>query len=209
MTSPGSSAPALPDARATIDEAARTIALSSGLTAITLRRMASVSSLSPGVIAAEEPSMHALAARTFSDLALSELGRVRAVAAAASTPLEALRILVSALLATDHCLSKTIWADAWSIGRHNDFVAVAARECMTTWQELAVSILDAGNASGDFHVTNAPLAARQFFALIDSTTVYGLVGYLTEEERSQLVTRSVEVSVGLVEGTLAGGSLEG
>lgn len=203
MTSPGSAAPAPTSVRATIDDAARTIALSSGLTAITLRRMASVSSLAPGVIAGEEPSMPALAARTFSDLALGELARVRGVAAAASTPLEALRILVTALLATDYSLSKTIWADAWSIGRHNDFVAAAARQCMVAWQELVVSILEAGNVTGDFHVTKAPLAARQFFALIDSTTVYGLVGYLTEEERVQLVTRSVEVSVGLAEGALA------
>jgi hypothetical protein len=191
------------DTAVAIDRAAHEIALTSGLTAITLRRMTSVSGLAPAVVAAQEPSMPALMARTFTDLAHSEFVRISSQLDDAATPLDALKTLVRLMLVTDHSLSKTIWADAWSVGRHNDFVAAAARRCMVDWQDLAVRILTDGTESGDFRVRNPGLAARQFFALIDSTTVYGLVGYLDEPSRVELVTRSVEVSVGLPEGTLA------
>jgi hypothetical protein len=193
----------LSDTASVIDRAAHEIALTSGLTAITLRRMTSVSGLAPAVVAAQEPSMPALMARTFSDLAHAEFVRISSRLDGVQSPLEALTTLVRLMLVTDHSLSKTIWADAWSVGRHNEFVAAAVRRCMVDWQELAVGVLTRGTEQGDFHVRNPGLAARQFFALIDSTTVYGLVGYLDEKERVELVTRSVEVSVGLPEGTLA------
>ncbi|ROQ39690.1 TetR family transcriptional regulator [Frondihabitans sp. PhB188] len=193
----------LTETRKAIDDAARDIALSTGLSTITLRRLCAVTGLTPGVVAAEEPSMHALVARTFSDVARADFVGITTAMAAEATPLSALRVLVSAVLVTDDSLDKTIWADAWSVGRHSEFVATALRERLHEWQDTLVALLIAGTASGDFSVTNPGLAARQFFALIDSTTVYGLVGYLDEHERVELFTRSLEVSIGLAAGTLA------
>lgn len=203
MTTPGS---VLTDPVQAIDAAARTIATTSGLTAITLRRMVSTSGLSPAEIATREPSMNALAARTFSDLASEEASRVAEALADAPSPLDALKRVVESLLGPAHDLSKTIWADAWSVGRHNEFVASAAREAMRSWQELLVGILRDGAAAGQFSVNRPDLAAQQFFALIDSTTAYALVDYLDESERQLLVTRSLEVALGLPEGTFSASS---
>lgn len=189
----------LTDPAEAIDEAARTIATTSGLTAITLRRVTSVSGLPPATVASHEPSMNALAARTFSDLARAEIERIADSIEGAATPLDALKTIVDSLLGPAHDLSKTIWADAWSVSRHNDFIAVAARESMQAWQELLVGVLLAGSEAGQFSVRRADLAAQQFFALIDSTTAYALVGYLDSDARSLLVTRSLEVSLGLPE----------
>ncbi len=72
---------------------------------------------------------------------------------------------------------------------------------MRSWQALLVEILVAGAEAGEFVVRRPELAAQQFFALIDSTTAYALVGYLTPDERSLLVTRSLEVALGLPEHT--------
>lgn len=201
MTSVPTTGAALVEPVAAIDRAARSIATSAGLTAITLRRMASTSGLPPATIARLEPSMNALAARTFSDLAGEEVAAVAAQLADATSPLDKLTRLVESLLGPAHDLSKTIWADAWSVGRHNEFVATAAREAMRSWQALLVEILVAGAEAGEFVVRRPELAAQQFFALIDSTTAYALVGYLTPDERSLLVTRSLEVALGLPEHT--------
>ncbi|WP_121371503.1 TetR/AcrR family transcriptional regulator [Frondihabitans australicus] len=194
-------AAAAPDRTSPIDRAARSIAMSAGLTAITLRRMAATSGLPPATVASHEPSMGALAGRTFSDLAHEEIDDMAARLVGAASPLDALKTLVESLLGPAHDLSKTIWADAWSTGRHNDFVATAAREAMLAWQSLLVEILVAGAEAGQFSVNRPDLAAQQFFALIDSTTAYALVGYLDSDARSLLVTRSLEVALGLPEGT--------
>jgi AcrR family transcriptional regulator len=201
MTSVPTTGDVLVEPVAALDRAARSIATSAGLTAITLRRMASTSGLPPATVAGFEPSMNALAARTFSELAGEEVAAVAAQLADASSPLDALKRLVESLLGPAHDVSKTIWADAWSVGRHNEFVAAAAREAMRAWQSLLLEILVAGADAGEFAVRRPELAAQQFFALIDSTTAYALVGYLTPDERSLLVTRSLEVALGLPEHT--------
>lgn len=193
----------LSDTRRAIDDAARDIALSTGLSTITLKRLCSATGLTPGVVAGEEPSMHALAARTFADVAADDFGRITRAMEAAGDPMSALRLLVAALVVTDASLDKTIWADAWSLGRHNEFLAAALRERLHAWQDAMVALLEAGVAAGVFSVSNPGLAARQFFALIDSATVYGLIGYLGEFERVELITRSLEVAIGLAPGSLA------
>ncbi|ARC56064.1 hypothetical protein AS850_03115 [Frondihabitans sp. 762G35] len=186
-----------------IAEAARRIATSSGLTAITLRRVASTAALSPADVAAREPSMSALAARTFADLAHDEFSRIRDDLGECTSPLDGLRFLVTSLQGEEHSLSKTVWADAWSVGRHNEFVAAAARTSMDAWQSLLTDLVDDGVRSGDFRVADSHLAALLFFALIDSTTAYGLVGYRSEAERADLITFSLESTLGLEPGTLA------
>ncbi|GAA4665577.1 TetR family transcriptional regulator C-terminal domain-containing protein [Frondihabitans cladoniiphilus] len=184
-----------------IDRAARDIATSVGLTSITLRRMVSSSGLTPAAVAAREPSMSALAARTFSDLAAAELDRISTELGTASTPLEGVQKLVVSLQGSEHDISKTVWADAWSVGRHNDRVAAAARTSMTAWQGLLVELIVAGVDAGMFQPCEPELVARQFFALVDSTTAYALVGYLDAEARAALVSRGLEVALGVPTGT--------
>lgn len=198
-TAPG---PVLIDPSEAIDAAARTIATSAGLTAITLRRVASISGLSPADIATREPSMGALAGRTFAELARAEYERFSKKLDDIDDDLRFLRLLVDAMMTSEHSLSKTIWADAWSVGRHNHFVAAAARESMVLWQEFLVRRLEAGHAAGAFVVADPELAAQRFFALIDSTTAYALVGYLDDATRLRLVASTLETSLGLALGTL-------
>lgn len=194
--------PVLTDTRSAIDAAARSIATSAGLTAITLRRVASVSGLPPADIAVREPSMGALAGRTFADLARAEFFRISAALDVVDDDVEFLSRLIGAMMTSEHSLSKTIWADAWSVGRHNQFVAQAARESMVLWQDFLTTRLERGAASGAFVLDDADLAAERFFAMIDSTTAYALVGYLDDAARLRLVASTLEVSLGLELGIL-------
>lgn len=198
-TAPG---PVLADTKSAIDAAARSIATSTGLTAITLRRVASISGLAPADIATREPSMGALAGRTFAELARAEYERISAELGAVDDDLRFLSLLIDAMMTTQHSLSKTIWADAWSVGRHNQFVAKAARDSMVLWQDFLVSRLTNGSGSGAYTVHDPELAAQQFFAMIDSTTAYALVDYLDDAARLRLVASTLESSLGLPFGTL-------
>lgn len=187
---------------AEIDAAARTIAFSFGLSGITLRRLASTAGLSPGDIAAHEPSMTALVARTFEELAGIELNEARRDIAGFDSALEALRLLVGSLLEDTHGNFNSVWADAWSMGRHNVALARAARDNMTAWHELICSVVRRGMEGREFEGSDSDLVALQFLALIDSITAYSLVDYRTPAERSHLMRRTLEVSLGLAAGSL-------
>ncbi|GAA4265881.1 TetR/AcrR family transcriptional regulator C-terminal domain-containing protein [Frondihabitans peucedani] len=202
MTVETAPVPVLADPRRRIDDAARSIATSAGLTAITLRRVASVSGLAPGDIAHLEPSMGALAGRTFADLARAEIDRISAELDPETDDLTFLGRLITAMMTSEHSLSKTIWADAWSVGRHNQFVAEAARTSMDLWQAFLETRLRAGAARGSFVVDDPALASERFFAMIDSTTAYALVGYLDDAARLRLVSSTLEISLGLASGSL-------
>ncbi|GAA4680241.1 TetR family transcriptional regulator C-terminal domain-containing protein [Frondihabitans cladoniiphilus] len=186
-----------------IDDAARQIALAAGLAAITLRRLASTAGVAPGVIAEHEPSIGALVARTFQELVQEELLETTAHVAEISDPLEALRMLVDMLVDDSHEGYNSVWADAWSLGRRNPPLARAARENMVEWNDLIKGVIARGVETKAFGGSDPDLVAMQFLALIDSTTAYALVDYRTHEERVHLMRRTLEISLGLPEGTLA------
>ncbi|MCU1529865.1 MAG: hypothetical protein JWP75_3628 [Frondihabitans sp.] len=186
-----------------IDAAARQLAFASGLSSITLRRLVSVSGLTPGLIAQHEPSMAALVARTFEELATTEIHQTEVELAARATAIDGLRTLVDSLLHASHDNFNSIWADAWSIGRRNAPVAKAARDTMVLWNALVHGLVAEGIAKGEFTDVDPDLVAMQFFALIDSTTAYSLVGYLTDDERTRVVLRTLEITLGLPEDALS------
>ncbi len=191
-----------PALRTEIDDAARRIAFSSGLGGITLRRLASTVGVDPGLIAQHEPSVGALVARIFEELAADERAQTELDLASQPTPLDALRLLVHSLLEDSHDDYNSIWADAWSIGRRSTPLAKAARDSMSAWNAVVHDLVARGIAAGQFAETEPDLVAMQFFALIDSTTAYSLVGYRTAADRARLVRRTLEISLGLPEATL-------
>jgi AcrR family transcriptional regulator len=188
--------------RSAIDDAARQIAFTSGLSGITLRRLASTAALSPGDIALHEPSMGAFIARTFAELVEGELQASREDVAGIESPLEALRLLVATLLEDTHGNYNSVWADAWAMGRHNAPLARAARDNMAGWNAFIQSVIQRGMDAGAFAGSDADLVAMQFLALIDSTTAYSLVEYRTAADRAHLMRRTLEMTLGLPEGSL-------
>lgn len=185
-----------------IDDAAKRIAFTSGLSGITLRRLSATVGVEPGVIAQHEPSITSLVARIFEELANDEREQTAREIAAPGTPLEAMRVLVESLLDTSHDGFNSVWADAWSLGRHNAPLARAARESMAAWNTLVLDLVARGIASGDFCDIDPDLVAMQFLSLIDSTTAYSLVGYRTADDRARLIRRTLEITLGLDEGSL-------
>jgi len=141
-------------------------------------------------------------ARIFEELAADERDETAREIASQPTPLDAMRALVGGLIDDSHDNFNSIWADAWSLGRRSAPLAKAARESMHEWNSLVLDLVASGIAAGQFNETDPDLVAMQFFALIDSTTAYSLVDYRTAADRARLVRRTLEISLGLTEGTL-------
>jgi AcrR family transcriptional regulator len=192
-----------PDSRReAIDAAARRIAVGYGLSGITLRRLTSSLGVAPGLIAELEPSMGALIARTFEEVAAAELDETAADLARAASPLDGLRTVVEGLLDETHDNFNSIWADAWSLGRHNPPLARAAREAMVGWNDLFVRLVSDGIAAGQFADVDPDHIAQLFLALIDSTTAYRLVEYRATADHLALVRGALGRALGLPADTL-------
>lgn len=195
--------------REQITTAAVELALEGGLTALTLRGIATRVGVASGLVAHYEPSMEQLTAATFRAVVSGELDEVRTLLDPAPTALDRLARLVSTLLDPDRDAVGAVWADAWSIGRRMPELGQAARDEMDAWHAFAGEILaqlrDEGEDvdEGVGAAFDVDVVALELFALVDSTTAYALVGYRTPIERQTLVRRALEQALGLEIGILA------
>jgi len=175
-----------------IRDAAKTIALTRGLAAITLRSLASECSVTAPLIAHYEPTMEALVAATFAEIAEGEIAEVALVAHAHAEPVDQLRALIDTLADPRRDPVGVVWCDAWSVGRTNQRLAEATRDAMDAWQDLATGIIRDGQSSGSFADARPERAAFVLFGLIDATAAYQLVGYRSRHEREALVRETIE-----------------
>jgi AcrR family transcriptional regulator len=178
--------------------AAESLALEDGLAALTLRGLGARVGVASSLIAHYEVSTESLVARTFRILAEREITEVTAIVDAQHSPTDRLRALVDAVADPARDDVAALWSDAWSLGRRNEALAEAARECMGAWQSLAERIVAGGVATGEFagDAADAPhRVALLLFALVDATNAYALVDYRTAAERDQLIRRAVALAV--------------
>lgn len=175
-----------------VREAAKTIALTRGLAAISLRSLATHCGVTAPLIAHYEPNMDALVANTFFAIAEQEIAEVALHATAPTSPVDQFRALLDALADQSRDNVGVVWSDAWSLGRKNVPLAEAARQSMDSWHALATSIIRAGQAIGQFTDVNPERAVLVLFALVDAAAAYQLVDYRTRQEREALVRETLE-----------------
>jgi AcrR family transcriptional regulator len=189
---------------AEIDGAARAIALEAGLGAVTLRAVAERAGVAPSLVAHYRRSMDELVAATFAGLAGEELAEVAGLVGAAGggSAVEGLRRLIDAVTAPSRVGLSALWADAWSLGRRNDALAAATRASMDAWHGLASEVLRSGVASGEFRTADVAGVASLFFAVVDATAAYDLVGYRSREQGAALIRATLERVTALPPATL-------
>ncbi|WP_010203964.1 TetR/AcrR family transcriptional regulator [Salinibacterium sp. PAMC 21357] len=175
-----------------VRDAAKTIALTRGLAAISLRNLAAHCGVTSPLIAHYVPTMDALVANTFSAIAEQEISEVTRHAHTPTEPLEQFRALLDALADPSRDNVGEVWCDAWSVGRRNDALAAAARDAMDSWIALATGIIQAGQERGQFAPARPERAALVLFALVDATASYQLVSYRSRLERESLVRETLE-----------------
>lgn len=192
--------------RAEIDAAARELALTEGLTAVTLRGVAARAGVTPALVAHYRPSMDELVAETFRLIVAAELREVAPAHAEAAAPTalvtERLAALVHTLLDGGREDVTLIWVEAWALGRRNETLAAAVREQMDAWQAVVHDLIAAGVAADEFEVDDPGAVAWQLIGMIDGLNAQALVRW--GEGRSTLLTHALEGMLGLPRDALAG-----
>src|SRR6185312_8177349 len=126
--------------RVLISAAARELALSEGLSALTLRAVAARAGVTPALVAHYVPTMDHLVATTFSEIVAAELDDLVSLVAAGSA-VERLAVMLGSLLDGSRDDVTLVWVEAFALGRRNEPLAAAARDAMDDWQRALQTLL--------------------------------------------------------------------
>jgi AcrR family transcriptional regulator len=188
---------------AEIAEAARDLALEQGLTAVTLRGIATRIDVAPALVAHYQPNMDALVASTFATIVAAEIDEVDAMISDLPTPAARLSALIETLLDGTRDDVTVVWVEAWGLGRRNDALAASVREEMDSWQAVVQGVVEQGVASGDFETPDAAAVAWQLLGMIDGLNAQALVRWGDAGARGSLIGHALEGMLGLRRGALA------
>ena len=188
---------------AQIGDAARAIATESGLSAVTLRAVATEVGVAPALVAHYVPSMDDLVADTFAAVVGDELAEVIALAADRGSAADALSGVLASLLDDGRAEVTLVWVQSWSLGRRNDALAARVREQMDGWRVFLGGILERGRGAGEFRCDDPAAIAAQTLGMVDGLNAHSLVAWQDASERVRLLLRSVEALLDLPPGALA------
>ena len=187
---------------AEIADAARSIALESGLSAVTLRGVAQHMGVASGLVAHYAPNMNELVAETFAAIVGAELTELRQLADAEDGRSAALVSVLGSMLDEDRSDVTLIWVQSWALGGRNPALAESVREQMDLWRSFLAGLLAEGHRAGEFRCDDPIAIAGQVLGMIDGLNAHSLVGWQHPRERTELLMRSVESMLGLSPGTL-------
>ncbi|MBT2586775.1 TetR/AcrR family transcriptional regulator [Arthrobacter sp. ISL-95] len=187
---------------AEITEAAREIALEAGLTALTLRNIAARVGVASGLVAHYQPNMDALVSSTFANIVAAETQEVAGLLSQRPGPSERLSLLVETLLDNSRLDVTAIWVEAWTLGRRNETLAASVRDQMDAWQNVFQGVVEEGNATGAFNVTDAAAVAWQILGMVDGLNAQALVRWDGVNDRGTHLAHAVEGMVGAARGSL-------
>lgn len=182
--------------------AARSLALESGLTAVTLRGVAVRAGVTPALVAHYQPNMELLVAATFSAIVRAELAEVHTAIEKIANPIERLAQLLVTSLDGSRNEVGIIWVESWAIGRRNEALAASVRTEMDAWHSLICSVIDAGVRAGKYETADTAAVAWQILGMIDGLNAQQLVHWGRGTNQSELLARAVEGMLRLPAGSL-------
>lgn len=185
-----------------IASAARAIAVEAGLSAVTLRAVATEVGVAPALVAHYAPSMDVLVADTFAAIVGDELAEVSDLAAREGEPDAALAHVLASLLDEGRAEVTLIWVQSWSLGRRNEILAVRVREQMDAWRGFLARVIARGRDAGVFSCDDPDAVAAQTLGMVDGLNAHSLVAWQDASERVRLLLRSVEAMLDLAPGRL-------
>ena len=188
---------------AQIRDAALTLAREEGLSAVTLRAVASRVRVTSGLVTHYEPSIDALVAETFRTISNDELVELTELVDQHSSAVDRMRALIETLLGGAREEVTLAWVEAYALGRRNPALADAVHEQMRTWMEFVATIIRDGIAAGDFTVTDAEDAAWQLIGMIDGLNAQALLRRSDDQPYLAQMARASEAILGAAKGSLA------
>ena len=143
------------------------ISAAKGLSAGTLRRVATDLGVTPGLVSHYFSWAEQLITAAFRTAAVADLTQARSRIAAASTPTAKMDALMDYVLDESSEDASALWLEAWSLGRRNAALAAEANALTDHWLECIAEIVRYGVSAGEFRVADADVSARRLLTMID------------------------------------------
>ncbi|MDG4666079.1 TetR family transcriptional regulator C-terminal domain-containing protein [Mycobacterium sp. 236(2023)] len=143
------------------------IAHAEGLSAVTLRRVASDMGVTAGLVSHYFSAAEQLIAAAFRSAAQADLDSARSRIAAADGAADMMTALIDYVLADDGDEGSALWLETWTLSRRNAVLADAADDLTGQWQDTIAEIVALGERTGEFTVSDVDAAARRLLTLID------------------------------------------
>lgn len=174
------------------------ISAAEGLSAVTLRRVATDLGVTPGLVSHYFSSAEQLITAAFRTAAVADMSEARSHMAAALTPTGKMDALVNYLLDESSEDASALWLDAWSLGRRNAPLASEANALTAEWLECIAEIVRSGVDSGEFRVADADVAARRVLTMIDGLGAQMVVRAVPADEAKHIARSYFTSELGMV-----------
>jgi AcrR family transcriptional regulator len=175
------------------------ISADEGLSAVTLRRVATDLGVTPGLVSHYFSSAEQLITAAFQTSADDDLAQARSRVAAAESATEKMDALMDYVLDDASEDASALWLEAWSLGRRNGALAEAANTLTREWLSCIAEIVRSGVSSGEFRVADADVAARRLLTMIDGLGAQMVVRAVPSSEAKHIARSYFTSELGVAE----------
>ncbi|MEU3844720.1 TetR family transcriptional regulator C-terminal domain-containing protein [Streptomyces sp. NPDC028635] len=158
--------------RAEIVTAAAEVALSEGLEAVTLRRIAEELTVRPGLISHYFPAVEDLVAQAFADAATGELDALLPDGPQDGTPTERLARFLSLTRGEAYDSISRLWINARHLSRYRPPLRERVAVQEAAWRERLAGLIRQGVEAEEFRTDDPLVAAIQILVVLDGLGVH-------------------------------------
>jgi AcrR family transcriptional regulator len=174
------------------------ISADEGLSAVTLRRVATDLGVTPGLVSHYFSSAEQLITAAFTTSAEADLAEARSRVAAADSATARMDALMDYVLDESSEDASALWLEAWSLGRRNEALAAAANALTLEWLACIADIVHYGVSSGEFDVADADVAARRLLTMIDGLGAQMVVRAVPSSEAKHIARSYFTSELGVI-----------